>query len=177
MKHLPVLVATASLALLAPVAVQAQDHPSSARPATRGGDRQIRGRVTSFDGRYRLEVRDENGYQDNVTLHDGTIINPTGLTPAPGMAVTILGYNAGSYFAANEIDTPYTFADGVPYDAGEPWVDDGPDISLGFFFGDRGRWHPYDRDFGRGEPYGGRGSSHPVGRSFGGGHGGGRGRR
>ena len=65
-----------------------------------------------------MYVRDVRGYVDNVTLHQGTIINPTGLTLAPGMVVSILGYNAGPFFAANEVDTPYTYTYGVPYYAG-----------------------------------------------------------
>ncbi len=42
-----------------------------------------------------LQVRDEQGYVDNVQLHQGTIINPTGITLEPGMVVSILGYNSG----------------------------------------------------------------------------------
>jgi hypothetical protein len=44
--------------------------------------------------------------------------------------VSILGYNAGSYFAANEIDTPYTLVTGVPYWRGYPWTHYGPTVSL-----------------------------------------------
>jgi hypothetical protein len=50
-----------------------------------------------------------------VSLHDGTIINPTGLTLAPGEAVTIEGQPAGGTFVANEIDTPYGYAYAYPY--------------------------------------------------------------
>jgi hypothetical protein len=57
------------------------------------------------------------------------------------MVVSILGYNAGAAFSANEIDTPYTFRAGVPYYYGHPWDYYGPSISLGFFFGNRGWWH------------------------------------
>jgi len=132
--------ALAALCLLLPVAAQAQDLPSYANqpyPA----DQNIHGRVLNFDGGYNLGVRDERGYVDNVQLHPGTIINPTGLTLAPGMVVSILGYNAGSFFAANEIDTPYQFYGGFPYYAGHPWDYYGPSISLGFFFGNAGWWH------------------------------------
>jgi hypothetical protein len=52
-----------------------------------------------------------------------------------------MGYNAGSYFAANQIDTPYTFYAGYPYYAGHPWTYYGPGVSLGFFFGNPGWWH------------------------------------
>jgi hypothetical protein len=46
------------------------------------------------------------------------------------MSVTITGYNAGSTFDANEIDTPYAY-DGPVYYGGYP------DYNYGFFFGDR----------------------------------------
>jgi hypothetical protein len=135
------IAALAALILAAPVAASAQETPSYAQPAGPPGDQQIRGRVTDFDGGYNLTVRDERGYVDNVRLHPGTIINPTGLTLAPGMVVSILGYNAGDTFGANEIDTPYTFTAGVPYYYGHPYGYYGPSFSLGFFFGNRGWWH------------------------------------
>jgi hypothetical protein len=161
--------ALAAIFLATPIAAFAQEVPTYAaaadqqvdqpappppgdQPAPPGGDvpsyaeappqdEQIRGRIVSFDGAYSLQVRDERGFIDNVQLHQGTIINPTGLTLAPGMIVSILGYNSGSFFGANEIDTPYTFDAGVPYYAGHPWDYYGPSISLGFFFGNVGWWH------------------------------------
>jgi hypothetical protein len=133
------LAAVAALALLSPISVSAQEVPSYAQPAPQ--DEQVRGRIASFDGGYNLTVRDDRGFIDNVQLHQGTIINPTGLTLAQGMVVSILGYNAGSYFAANEVDTPYTYYAGVPYYSGHPWYYWGPSISLGFFFGNPGWWH------------------------------------
>jgi hypothetical protein len=134
-----ILAAMTALALLAPVAAAAQDMPSYAQPAPQ--DQQIHGRIASFDGAYSLTVKDDRGYIDNVQLHNGTIINPTGLTLQPGMVVSILGYNAGGYFAANEVDTPYNYYGGVPYYLGHPWYYWGPTISLGFFFGNYGWWH------------------------------------
>ena len=137
----------AALFLAAPIAANAQitsggppNGPSYAAPAA-NPDAQIHGRILTFDGAYALQVKDEKGYVDNVQLHQGTIINPTGLTLAPGMVVSIMGYNAGSSFAANEIDTPYTFYSGAPYYAGHPWNYYGPSVSLGFFFGNAGWWH------------------------------------
>jgi hypothetical protein len=132
-----------TLALAGVPRATAAQMPSYADPAGGGasGDAQIRGRVVSFDGGYGLEVRDDKGYIDNVQLHQGTIINPTGLTLAPGMVVSILGYNAGSAFAANEIDTPYTYENDAPYYLGHPWDFYGPTIGLGFFFGNTGWWH------------------------------------
>jgi len=133
------LAAVAAIGLLAPISAAAQDMPSYAQSAPQ--DQQVRGRIASFDGAYDLTVRDDNGYIDNVRLHQGTIINPTGLTLAPGMVVSILGYNAGPFFAANEVDTPYTYYGGVPYYYGHPWWFYGPTVSLGFFFGNGGWWH------------------------------------
>jgi hypothetical protein len=131
----------AALFLAAPLAANAQIAPSYAAGPAQDGDANIHGRILTFDGAYSLQVRDEKGYVDNVQLHQGTIINPTGLTLAPGMVVSIMGYNAGDYFAANEVDTPYQFYSGIPYYSGHPWNYYGPSISLGFFFGNPGWWH------------------------------------
>jgi hypothetical protein len=142
MKHVSAVALAAltmvPLALGAPHGALAQPVPSYARHQD---DLQIRGRVTGFDGGYNLTVRDDRGYIDHVQLHQGTIINPTGITLAPGMVVNILGSNAGDYFAANEIDTPYSFYGGVPYYYGHPWNYYGPSVSLGFYFGNTGWWH------------------------------------
>jgi hypothetical protein len=81
--------------------------PSYARPAP---GEQIRGSITAITGKYSLQVRDDRGFLDNIALHQGTIINPTGLTLAPGMQVTITGSNAGPVFAAQQIDAPYAIA-------------------------------------------------------------------
>jgi hypothetical protein len=139
----------AVLFLAAPLAASAQEvgqngpppSYSDAPPPQAADDANIHGRILQFDGGYNLQVRDEKGYVDNVQLHQGTIINPTGLTLAPGMIVSIMGYNAGPVFAANEIDTPYQFYSGVPYYGGHPWFYYGPTVSLGFFFGSPGWWH------------------------------------
>jgi hypothetical protein len=126
-----------TMTLAAPLAAGAQSAPSYAYAS----EVQIRGRVAGFDGGYDLTVRDERGFLDNVQLHQGTIINPAGLTLRPGMIVSILGYDAGSFFGANEIDTPYTFYAGVPYCYGHPWNYYGPAFELGFFFGNPAWWH------------------------------------
>ena len=142
MRRLIAALATA-LILAAPLAAQAQIAPSYSDDDQQvaGGEAQIHGRVLDFDGGYTVHVRDEKGYVDNVQLHQGTIINPTGLTIAPGMVVSILGYNAGDYFAANEVDTPYNYYNGFAYYGGHPWNYYGPSVSLGFFFGNAGWWH------------------------------------
>jgi hypothetical protein len=90
-----------------PVAVQAQPVPQYAST-----EQQIRGTVASIGDKYTVYVRDERGYVDTVRLHDGTIINPTGLTLASGQSVTIMGRADGKAFDANEIDTPYSVDDG-----------------------------------------------------------------
>ncbi len=88
----------------------AQTVPSGALPpyATPATDQEIRGKISAVTGKYTLLVRDERGYIDSVTLHQGTIITPTGLTLEPGMQVTITGTPAGATFDANQINTPYT---------------------------------------------------------------------
>jgi hypothetical protein len=79
-------------------------------PSYATGEESIHGRILSFDGNHRVQVRDDRGYVDSVTLHDGTVINPTGLRLSAGQSVTILGRANGKTFEANEIDTPYTRA-------------------------------------------------------------------
>ncbi len=82
--------------------------PSYAVPAP--SDQAISGVVAGFDGKYGLTVRDDRGYLDNVTLRDGTIINPTGVRLIEGMSVTIHGQPSGRTFLANQIDTPYVMS-------------------------------------------------------------------
>src|ERR1700722_10290898 len=102
-KRLLTILSTAALACtLTPLAASAQDAPSYA-----GGGETIHGTIVSIHGKYNISVHDARGFVDNVSLHDGTVINPTGLTLAPGEAVTIEGSAAGGTFVANEIDTPY----------------------------------------------------------------------
>ena len=97
--------------LLSAVPVAAQQVPSY---ATASPDETIRGTIAAVNGRYSISVRDARGFVDNVRLHQGTIINPTGLTLAPGQSVTIVGSAQGSTFSANEIDTPYQTLDVLP---------------------------------------------------------------
>jgi hypothetical protein len=109
------------------------------------GQQQLQGRVTSYDGHYALRIQQPNGEVDAIELHQGTIINPTGLTLAPGMSVTVVGEPQGNVFAANEIDTPYqyTYAYGTPY-YGPYWGSylgyPGPQFSVGLGFGGGARW-------------------------------------
>lgn len=103
------LIALAAAAVPLGAFAQADAPPSYGR-----ADESVKGRVVSFDGAYGLQVRDDRGFVDNVQLHQGTIITPTGIRLAPGMNVTVYGVNRGPVFAANEIDTPYTAYEGPP---------------------------------------------------------------
>ncbi|MGH7683541.1 MAG: hypothetical protein ACREMT_04270, partial [Vulcanimicrobiaceae bacterium] len=108
-KFLKNAVSLAALAMVAlPSSALAQNSvPSYAQP---NREEQIKGVVVAFDGHYDLKVRDQRGYVDNVRLHQGTVINPTGLTLQRGMSVTIFGEPSGRVFDANEIQTPYNYA-------------------------------------------------------------------
>jgi hypothetical protein len=99
------LLAVALLASSAlPVATQAQ----SGTPSYAKHEDRIQGTVSGFNGAYTVYVRDDRGYVDNVTLRNGTIINPTGLRLTEGQRVTIYGFAQGNAFVANQIDTAYT---------------------------------------------------------------------
>jgi hypothetical protein len=124
------LAATAAFGAIAlPATAQAQD------------EQQIQGTIAAVTGTYSIQVDDANGYLDNVALHDGTIINPTGLTLAAGQTVTILGEPDGNVFVADEIDTPY-----ATYPA-PPAYYAPPAFRVGVFFGDA-----HARHFGRPAP-------------------------
>ena len=126
------------------VAQTAPTGPSYARPSYGSDDEMVSGRIASFDGAYRMQVNDDRGFVDNVQLHDGTVINPTGIRLAAGMSVTIHGVNRGSALLANEIDTPYNsygaswaypypyYPYPYPYGYGYPY---GPRVSIGIGFG------------------------------------------
>jgi len=128
-----------SAALITPAIASAQDY------AYGGQDQQIQGTVASINGTWNITVDDASGYADSVDLHQGTIINPTGLTLEPGMSVTVDGYADGPNFDAMEIDTPYQYDGPAPvavyYGPGtwypgyaEGW---GPSFSLVFNVGSR----------------------------------------
>jgi hypothetical protein len=101
------LAGAVTVAALGMWATPALAQPAPAPPSYATTEESVRGRITAFDGKYNLQLRDDRGFIDNVTLHDGTIINPTGLRLSTGQSVTVLGHNAGKTFEANEIDTPY----------------------------------------------------------------------
>lgn len=111
-KHMLLLAALfAGLTLRANAQVPAQTLPPYAQPSS---DITVHGRITAINGAFSITVRDDKGTIDAVGLHRGTIINPTGLTLAAGMRVTVIGYVSGKVLEANEIDTPYTYAGPPP---------------------------------------------------------------
>jgi hypothetical protein len=122
--------ATTFLLSAAPLAALAQNGAPPA-PSYASSGETINGTVASIDGKYNITVRDNRGYLDNVSLHDGTIINPTGLRLSPGQSVTIAGVTSGHTFVANEIDTPYSIY-GAPF-AYYPYPY--PEYGVGFRFG------------------------------------------
>jgi hypothetical protein len=101
--------------------------PTYARPPA-NGEETVHGHISTIDGKYHLNVRDDRGFLDSIELHQGTIINPTGLELQQGMEVTIIGYNRGRSLAANEIDTPYQSYGVVPFGYSSP-------VSIGIGFG------------------------------------------
>jgi hypothetical protein len=82
------------------------DAPTYAVPANADANETVYGHITWFDGRFDLQIRDDRGFIDNVQLHQGTVIDPTGLTLRAGMPVQIRGRNRGSVLAAERIDSP-----------------------------------------------------------------------
>jgi hypothetical protein len=129
------LAAIAAAALFTPAIASAQDYAYNDN-----ADQQIQGTISSINGTWNISVADANGYRDNVALHQGTVINPTGLTLEPGMNVTIDGYANGPEFEAMEIDTPYHYQGPAPtavYYGGGAWYPGyaagwGPSFSLFF---------------------------------------------
>jgi len=103
---------------------------ATAASAAVPGQSQINGTITAITGKYTLHVQTRQGEIDDVVLHPGTIINPTGLTLRNGMHVTILGNATGGSFAANEIDTPYHVENGYG-----PQYAYGPTFGYGFGYG------------------------------------------
>ena len=154
--------ALAIAGLVHPTNASAQDVPSYAQP---GRDESIQGRIASVNGTFNISVRDNRGFVDNVELHQGTIINPTGLTLAAGMSVTIIGVGNGGEFDANEIDTPYQYDGPVPEPVylGPGWwypgfaYGYGPSFGLSLVFGGGGFFYEHRPFYGRPFAFNGRG--------------------
>lgn len=140
----------------APLGASADAPPSYAAPAPANSLETIKGTIEDFDGKYHLHLNDVRGFVDDVTLHDGTVINPLGLTLEPGMRVSIEGRAEGRTFAADVVDTPeYGYAPSAGWAEPAPWYPPyyygyGPGwgwwgapyygVSLGLAFGFGGYW-------------------------------------
>lgn len=97
---LPLVLALATFAL--PAVARAD---TSADPTQSSGDK-LFGVVSAVNGKYSLTVRNDRGGFQSVTLHQGTVINPTGLRLEPQTIVVIRGHENGGSFDADEIDAP-----------------------------------------------------------------------
>jgi hypothetical protein len=145
MKTLALAAFAGTIGLVSSFPADAQTLPTYANGT---GDETINGTVSAVNGQYNISVSDARGFSDNVTLHQGTIINPRGLTLAPGERVSIMGHAQGTTFMANEIDTPYQSLAAVPfypaygygygYGYGYPAYGVGIRLGRGFGFGFRG---------------------------------------
>lgn len=62
----------------------------------------ILGRVASFEP-FRLQVAKRDGVVQTIDLKNGTVILPTGETPATNARVAIVGYYSHGTFIANRI--------------------------------------------------------------------------
>lgn len=133
LRILPAVAASITLISLPSIGLAQEPMPSYA--VAKGET--IKGTISSFNGAYTMYVRDVRGYIDNVTLHQGTIINPTGIRLQPGYPVTIYGRTSGSTFLADQIDTPYriTYGYGYPYYGGYPYPYPAYGVNLGFGWG------------------------------------------
>ena len=91
------------LAALVIPAVASADVTST---ATQSNKDTLNGVVSAINGKYSLTVRNDRGELENVTLHQGTVILPTGLRLQPQIQVNVVGHADGNTFDADEIDAP-----------------------------------------------------------------------
>src|ERR1700740_388543 len=89
------------LAILASAGVLAAAQDPYSTPAQ---ESTLTGTIASFDGKYHLRLRDDRGAFDDITLHHGTVITPTGQRLTAGMRVTVNGAADGATFDADQID-------------------------------------------------------------------------
>ena len=109
---LGIALALGIVAFAAPVVAQAQpiEQPSYViQPAAPGGPfvgaHELRGTVTYFNA-FTMDVRSGREVVP-VHLHQGTIINPRGLTLQPGMVIRVYGFWANGNFQADRIGLIY----------------------------------------------------------------------
>jgi hypothetical protein len=109
---LGIALALGVLAFAAPLVAQAQpivvEQPVVVAPqpgAPFVGTHELRGTVTYFNA-FTMDVR-AAGEVIPVHLHQGTIINPTGLTLHQGMYIRVFGFWANGNFQADRIGLIY----------------------------------------------------------------------
>jgi hypothetical protein len=109
---LGIALALGVLAFAAPLVAQAQpivvEQPVVVAPqpgAPFVGTHELRGTVTYFNA-FTMDVR-AAGEVIPVHLHQGTIINPTGLTLHEGMYIRVFGFWANGNFQADRIGLIY----------------------------------------------------------------------
>jgi hypothetical protein len=136
-----------------------QPPPAYATPV--GHQESIKGTLTGFDGQYVVYMRDARGYNDHVTLHQGTVINPTGIKLVEGMQVQVWGYSNGPTFQADTVEV-----NGTGYYGGGNYY---PNYGYGGYgYGDSGYGgYGYGGYGGYGYPYSGYGYGYPFGVSIG----------
>ena len=100
---------TSSALIVAALAFPLAARADTSTHAAPSGERTIHGMITSINGKYGFTVRDDSVGIEGVTMHRGTIIDPTGLQLKPGMQVTIAGHADGGTFDADEIDAPVEY--------------------------------------------------------------------
>ncbi|HEX3458015.1 MAG TPA: hypothetical protein VHR97_08695, partial [Candidatus Baltobacteraceae bacterium] len=114
----------------------------------------IRGTLNGFDGQWIVYMHDSHGYNDHISLHQGTVINPTGTRLVEGMQVVVYGYSDHGTYQANRVDvlnwqafTPYPGYN-VGYGSGYGYGYGGYPYYGGFYPGYYGGWYPYGLGFG-----------------------------
>jgi hypothetical protein len=100
---------TTSGLILAALALPAAAHADTPNYGVTSDVQTIHGTISSISGKYGLTVHDDRIGLASVTMHRGTVIDPTGLQLKPGMQITVAGHPDGGTFDANEIDAPVEY--------------------------------------------------------------------
>jgi hypothetical protein len=94
--------AAIAVALTLPAAASA----AMSSPAQAKDTYTLRGVITQIDGKWDVTLHEPSGFIEEVALHPGTVVAPTGLRLAPGMQVSIRGYQDHATFDAVRIVGP-----------------------------------------------------------------------
>ncbi|HTJ24909.1 MAG TPA: hypothetical protein VMA36_01990 [Candidatus Limnocylindria bacterium] len=95
-----------SAALALALGLPAAAYAATSTPAKAPDTLTLRGVISAIDGKWDVTLHDNNGFVEDVALHRGTIIAPTGLRLTPGMQVSIVGYQNHATFDAERIVGP-----------------------------------------------------------------------